>query len=734
MQKEFFSTSLEHILAELERIDLLIKLHVLKAQQVYQNKAEFQGLFISEQEVDRLIKKPFGRQLWAKNTKNSSLREIHTVLSQMTESIVERKNQSSKKGVSLRLEKLSISFNLTPFDIDAALICLALELDLKYERLFSYVQDDITRKRPSVDLILNILCTSFKEKLAARKHFDSESPLFKHSILYVLDDFPQQNPPLLSKFLKLDERVAAYLLDRNTIDSRLQPFTRLIGPNVQFKDLILPIELINHISFIAREKFTKNHSLIFYFKGPYGVGKQSTAEAVCSELGKKLLVIEGNLLLGFESPVFEDKICLIMREATLQESAIYWNGFDALLAEDKQIFLDRLMAKIEACTGLMFLSGNSDWEPTDALHQHTFIPIDFTIPSYQERLELWKKTLNGHTPLESDVDLSALASKFSFSGGKIQDAFATARNRALLHSSEKRQISMDDLYVACRAHSNRNLANLSQKIKPKYTWDDIVLPFDQLSQLREITNHVKYKQLVYGDWGFGKKISLGKGLNVLFYGPSGTGKTMAAEIMANELELDLYKIDLSTVVSKYIGETEKNLSRIFREAETSNAILFFDEADTLFGKRSEVRDSHDRYANVEIGYLLQKMEEYEGIVILATNMKKNMDEAFTRRMHFSVEFPFPEENYRLRIWQNIFPGKTPLTNNIDFNFLSRKFKFSGGNIKNISLAAAFFAADNGQAVTMENLIQATKRELQKMGKLCVRSDFEGYSYLVQKDS
>ncbi len=206
---------------------------------------------------------------------------------------------------------------------------------------------------------------------------------------------------------------------------------------------------------------------------------------------------------------------------------------------------------------------------------------------------------------------------------------------------------------------------------------------------------------------------------------------MATDIIANELQLDIYKIDLSSVVSKYIGETEKNLAKIFQEAETSNAILFFDEADALFGKRSEVKDAHDRYANIEIGYLLQKMEEYTGVVILATNMKDNMDEAFVRRMHFTVEFPFPEEQYRLRIWQNIFPEETPLGKMIDFKFLSRKFKITGGNIKNIALASAFYAADDGQAVNMEHLIQATKREFQKMGKLCTKADFGGYYELVQ---
>jgi SpoVK/Ycf46/Vps4 family AAA+-type ATPase len=199
---------------------------------------------------------------------------------------------------------------------------------------------------------------------------------------------------------------------------------------------------------------------------------------------------------------------------------------------------------------------------------------------------------------------------------------------------------------------------------------------------------------------------------------------MAAEIIAGELGLDLYKIDLSGIVSKYIGETEKNLSRIFSEAETANAILFFDEADALFGKRSEVRDSHDRYANIEVGYLLQKMEEYEGIVILATNFRKNMDEAFVRRMHFMVDFPFPDDADRKRIWETIWPEETPRRADVDFDHVARRFEIAGGNIKNIALAAAFLAADNGGAVNMQHVLHATRREYQKMGKVVSRGEFD----------
>ncbi len=269
-----------------------------------------------------------------------------------------------------------------------------------------------------------------------------------------------------------------------------------------------------------------------------------------------------------------------------------------------------------------------------------------------------------------------------------------------------------------------------KKCIPHYFWTDIVLPTGKLRQLEEICNYVKYRQTVYSDWRVDRKFSLGKGLNVLFCGSSGTGKTMAAEVIANELKLDLYKIDLSCVVSKYIGETEKNLSKIFKEAETSNAVLFFDEADALFGKRSEVKDSHDRYANIEINYLLQKMEEYEGIVILASNLRKNIDEAFTRRMHFSVDFPFLDESYRLKIWQNIFPKETSQSQDIDFEFLARSFKISGESIKNIALNAAFLAAEKAETVNIENIIWATKREFQKMGKLCVQSDFGKYYDLI----
>jgi SpoVK/Ycf46/Vps4 family AAA+-type ATPase len=334
---------------------------------------------------------------------------------------------------------------------------------------------------------------------------------------------------------------------------------------------------------------------------------------------------------------------------------------------------------------------------------------------------------NAAVALDPTVDLAALANTFRLSGGQIHDAATTARNLARTRDPHAPQITRDDLHVACRLQSNRKLAELAQQITPHYTWDDIVLPSEQMEQLHAIAHHVQYRALVYDAWGFERKLAMGKGLNVLFSGPPGTGKTMAADVVAHTLGLDLYKIDLSGIISKYIGETEKNLARIFGEARSSNAILFFDEADALFGKRTAVKDAHDRYANVEISYLLQKMEEYEGVVILATNLRKNMDEAFVRRLHFTVEFPMPGVDDRRRIWQQIWPAAAPRDPDLDLEFMAQQIELAGGAIRNIALASAFLAAADGGVVTMQHLIRATQREYQKMGKVLTSREFGEYA-------
>jgi SpoVK/Ycf46/Vps4 family AAA+-type ATPase len=317
----------------------------------------------------------------------------------------------------------------------------------------------------------------------------------------------------------------------------------------------------------------------------------------------------------------------------------------------------------------------------------------------------------------TDAELGSLASNFQFTAGQIRDAVDEAENLARWRAAGPARIEAPDLQKACRNQAAVKISSLAQKIEPRYGWEDIVLPADQLAQLKEICLQARNLDIVYGDWGFEKKLSLGRGLNVLFSGAAGTGKTMAAEVIARELGLDLYKIDLSQVVSKYIGETEKNLHQVFQEARNSYAILFFDEADALFGKRSEVKDAHDRYSNIEIGYLLQKMEEYDGIAILATNLRQNMDEAFVRRLQVIVDFPFPNQEYRKLIWGVVFPSESPIAADVEMGRLAREIRVAGGSIKNIAVSAAFFAAADGGVIRMSHLMRAARREYQKLGRI-----------------
>jgi SpoVK/Ycf46/Vps4 family AAA+-type ATPase len=307
-----------------------------------------------------------------------------------------------------------------------------------------------------------------------------------------------------------------------------------------------------------------------------------------------------------------------------------------------------------------------------------------------------------------------LANKFRFTRSQIARAVQSAADRA---ASRGDAMNRGDLYSGAQAHASLRLGHLAQRISPRYTWNHLILPPDPLTQLQELAARIQYAHMVNDEWGFAKNGSGGRGVSALFAGESGTGKTLAAEVIAGDLGLVLYKIDLSAVVSKYIGETEKNLNSIFSEAQSGNAILFFDEADALFGKRSEVRDAHDRYANIEVAYLLQQIEDYDGLVVLATNFRQNIDEAFTRRLDFLIDFPFPDAPYRQQIWAAHFPTNAPLSAEVNLAEVAARYRLAGGNIRNAALAAAYLAAADGQVITSAHIRSAIRREHQKMGRL-----------------
>jgi SpoVK/Ycf46/Vps4 family AAA+-type ATPase len=692
------STPARELLNQLERIDTLIYQEVQKARQRHNQEEQFQGLVISEKEVDELLAQPPGGARFASSADTPS--------------------PSRHRCDNSRLSKLAALFQLTPFDVDCLMISLAPELDSRYERLYGYLQDDVTKRWPSVDLILNLLCPTFEKKMVGRDCFQSAAPLVRHRLIELFEEPSHPRPTTLGKHVKADERIVNFLLGSDEPDTRLGLYLKRLETDTGLASLVLPDDLRSRLGRLAEHR--RELDTVVFLRGPYGSGRKALAAALCHELGFKLFAIDLKQMAAGAESEWRSLLALAIREAALQPAAFYGSGFDSLISDEKEAFRRALMQELDARKGWSFLAAETAWQPAGELSCPLFIQLELPRPPHSERVQLWENWLGK----SSELDVSGLASKFRFSPGQIRDASVAALNLANQRDPSAGVVERADLYEACRLQSNRKLSDLAKKIKPHYTWDDIILPADRVRQLREICNCVKYRGVVYEQWGFDRKLSLGKGLDVLFSGPPGTGKTMAAEIIAGELSLELYKIDLSSMVSKYIGETEKNLARVFQEAETSNAILFFDEADALFGKRSEVRDSHDRYANIEVGYLLQRMEEYEGIVILATNFRRNMDEAFVRRIHFTVDFPFPDEADRRQIWETIWPKQTPRHSDVDLDQISRRFEIAGGNIRNIALGAAFLAADNGGDVKMQHLLHATRREYQKMGKVVSHREFE----------
>jgi ATP-dependent 26S proteasome regulatory subunit len=598
------------------------------------------------------------------------------------------------------------------------LICLAPALDLRYERLYGFLQDDVTRRRPQVSLVLDLLCEPGPDRWQAMAHLAGSSPLFRHRLVQHQADGAAGRTPLLGRALWVDPALDAWLHGQFTPAAEIRPFAALQRVADAEPDPLLPAGVGAEL-----ERAQAAGQPILAFFGPDQAGQQAAAEYLARQAGQPLLRLDLAAAVDGDLPA-RQAVELALRDARLAGALPVIAGWDvALDASDGSAA--GLLPVLYAHPGLSILTARRRWQPRGVAGQRPqdatgLFWIEFDMPDFAQRRALWAHFLAGGTGRSFEC-VPALAGQFQLTTSQIRDAVVSAQDRAAQRDGA---VDEQDLYAAARLHSNPNLAELARKIEPRYDWDDIVLPQDQLSILREIVSTVRGRPQVLEEWGVGRKLVSSAGVTVLFAGPPGTGKTMSAEVIAGELGLDLFKIDLSTVVSKYIGETEKNLEKIFDEAKSSNAILFFDEADAIFGKRSEVKDAHDRYANIEVSYLLQRMEAYDGVTILATNLRANLDEAFTRRLQFAVDFPFPEVEDRRRIWTTLFPAGVPRDAEIDFDLLARRFKLTGGNIRNIIVSAAYLAAGDGGRVTMEHLLHGTRRELQKMGRLVNPADLE----------
>ena len=575
-------------------------------------------------------------------------------------------------------------------------LCAAPELSPHYGRLYAYLHDDVTRKLATPRLVARLLADEQVGQSDVLSCFDHDGALRRLGAIRVLD---AGGPiPLAERSVKIAEPLAAFLLgvplDDAARDGRLR---RVDLPEYETGR--------EHEVERLRALLRGETSL------PVIVAGSDPALLLAAALGRPLV------LTSALDVVDED----LQREATLvaalEGRAHAIDGLEEVEPGARSKMLRALMARAERP-----LLCAQDRDAAVVLGDQTALIVEAPLPSFAERRSAWEA-------LARVEDASDVAAKFRLPIGKIVDAADVARLTATARGDDAP--AREDLDLGARQASSTRLAELASRLDPAFGWGDLVLPERQLEVLKSISSYLRHRDLVLSEWGYERTVARNQGIKVLFAGESGTGKTMAGQVLAKELGLELFRIDLATIVSKYIGETEKNLDRIFGAAEGSNAILFFDEADALFGKRSEVRDSHDRYANIEVAYLLQKMEGYAGAVILATNFRQNIDDAFLRRLDVVVDFPFPEAEDRQRIWRLLLPDTAPLDDDIDVEFLAGQFKLSGGSIRNCSLAAAFMAADEGGTIGMRHLVRGVALEYGKQGRLTLESDFERFHELIR---
>ena len=602
------------------------------------------------------------------------------------------------------LDMICAAFNLSPFERDILLLCAGIELDATFPTLCAAAQGDPSRTYPTFSLALAALPEAHWSALTPN------APLRRWRLIEV-----HNNSGLTSSPLRIDECILHYLAGIQHLDDRLVGMLEPVrtGSSLVSSHQMLAERLVKLWTQAAEGSMLPVAQLC----GNEIASKRAIAASACNALELNLYTLSAYALPA--SPAeFEALIRLWEREAILSGSALLLDCDDSDTSDAAR---ERAIAHLsETVSGIVIVSSRERRQ----LLQRPVVSLDVRKPTVSEQRSAWKNAL-GTTAQSLNGKVETLVSQFSLSVAAISSASAEVLGQLpptdMMASDELQTL----LWDTCRTQARPRLDDLAQHIEPAATWNELVLPELQCQVLRDIAIHVKQRATVYETWGFASRGARGLGISALFAGASGTGKTMAAEVLANELRLDLYRIDLSQVVSKYIGETEKNLRRVFDAAEEGGAILLFDEADALFGKRSEVKDSHDRYANIEVSYLLQRMEAYRGLAILTTNLKNALDTAFLRRIRFIVQFPFPDAVQRAEIWRHIFPSNTPI-DGLDMTRLAR-LNVTGGNIRNIALNAAFLAADAQEPVRMTHLLRAARSEYTKLEKAPTEAEIGGWA-------
>ena len=687
-----------------QRLGLTISRHILwmRAQRFQRDADSGDGLAISDSQVDQVVRDSGGAAREEFHQQDPRAAQLGRHILDLEVELVAHAKVLAEAGGLPAFEILSNAFGLTRLERDIVFLALASEIDPRFDRLFAHVQEETARRCPT-PYLASVL---FGGQLEITRAFRPGGVLRRYGIIELE---PASGGRLVTYPFRLEERIVAYLLGSSDFEDR---------PGFLLPIPVLPL-VPSHRGFVDRvERWIRSCSdrpaPVVNLLGRVDAGKRAIARALCERLDKKLVALDlramSQALDGSEK-----SLALLNREARLFGLACYVTQEDAASSEAAATAFAYLLRGFE---GLLFVEGQ------ERVHgPRTILPVRIPDLNTAEQRLLWRRLLGEIRP-ECNPILDAVTQQFDFGPDAIAEVAATALTRAQLRGRTADGWTKEDLWESCREYTRRSLDGLAERIIPCYDWDDIVLPNDVLQQLKELAAQVAHRTKVYDDWGFRAHLNRGRGISALFSGPSGTGKTMAAEVIANALALDLYQVDLASVMSKYIGETEKNLKRIFEASERSGSILFFDEADALFARRTELKDSHDHYRNVEVNYLLQQVEDFHGLAVLATNRKSDLDLALMRRLRFVIDFPFPDLQARRRVWEKAFPPEAAL-DGVDIDALAR-LEVCGGNIRTIAVNAAFLAAQGDGPIRMSHIMRAAKREYQKIDKLMTETEFGRY--------
>jgi SpoVK/Ycf46/Vps4 family AAA+-type ATPase len=606
------------------------------------------------------------------------------------------------------LARLSRVFRLTELDLAIVCVLLAPELDHELERVYAYARDDFTKKRGDIGFIARLIAAGNAQALdRVLLRFDDTAPLRRLGVVTVGnvgDESATTRPP------RLADRIVGLLRGHDTVDELVQGLVRIGELAPRRTDVVMNPELVQRI---ARALDDRTGAPRVLLAGPEGAGRGLIAEALFGERGRSSVRID---LAGIvaEGKIAE-RVAAALREAALRDAAAIIDGGATIDRDAPRAVVHAIASSTaELAVPVVFtLTTHPSWlvDTVPAL-----IELDVPPPTFRERFELWRRALAGSVAVATE-DLEIVASRYAFTGATITRAAHRAAQAARLRDPDAPRVTLDDLGDAARLMFSHRLGTMAQRIPIGFQWSDLVLPKDTQDAVREVVRFARHRSFLLEEWGFSAKLPYGRGVSAIMAGPPGTGKTMVAQLLAKELGYDLYRIDLSQVVNKYIGETEKNLAKIFDEAETSHAVLFFDEADSLFAKRTDVKSSNDRYANLEVNYLLQRMETFDGVTLLATNLEQGLDDAFKRRVRFSILFDLPEEAERKKLWISMFPPKVPLAPNIDWDLMAKRFEMAGGYIKKAALRAALIAAEARRPITTADLVEAARQEYREMGRI-----------------